>query len=148
MYPSLDGRGVGRRMDVYMYGWVPSLFMWNSHNVVSQLYPNTKCFWIKKLKLNKNKQKTWNSLIFSTVLIFWRVCMSGRILWVSEGSRVSWSHAKGNKAWSLGNMSARHIDIFDLSEICLYFTRFSPSMDGESQGNWLPEQRVAQRQSI
>ena len=45
--------------------------------------------------------------------------MSGRILWVSEGSRVSWSYAKGNKGWSLENMSARHIDTFDLSEIYL-----------------------------
>lgn len=74
--------------------------------------------------------------------------MSGRILWVSEGSRVSWSYAKGNKGWSLENMSARHIDTFDLSEIYLCFTRFSPSMDGESQGNRLPEQRVAQRYRV
>lgn len=45
-------------------------------------------------------------------------------------------------------MSARHIDTFDLSEIYLCFTRFSPSMDGESQGNRLPEQRVAQKYRV
>ena len=27
---------------MYMYGWVPSLFTWNYHNTVNQLYPNTK----------------------------------------------------------------------------------------------------------
>ena len=32
----------------YMYGWVPLLFTWNYHNIVNQLYPNTKCFWCWK----------------------------------------------------------------------------------------------------
>ena len=32
---SLDGRGVwGENGYVYMYGWVPSLFTWNYHNIV------------------------------------------------------------------------------------------------------------------
>ena len=32
---SLDGRGVcGENGCVYMYGWVPSLFTWNYHNIV------------------------------------------------------------------------------------------------------------------
>ena len=30
---------------MYMYGWVLSLFTWSHHNVVSWLFPNTKCFW-------------------------------------------------------------------------------------------------------
>ena len=25
-----------------MYGWVPSLFTWNYHNIVDQLHPKTK----------------------------------------------------------------------------------------------------------
>ena len=35
-----------------IYGWVPSLFTWDCHNIVNQLYPSTKCFWCKK----NNKQ--------------------------------------------------------------------------------------------
>ena len=27
---------------MYMYGWVPSLFTWNYHDIVNQLYANTK----------------------------------------------------------------------------------------------------------
>ena len=27
---------------MYVYGWVPSLFIWNYHNIVNQLYHNTK----------------------------------------------------------------------------------------------------------
>ena len=35
---SRGGRGVWQRMDTfYMYGWTPSLFTWNSHNIVNQL---------------------------------------------------------------------------------------------------------------
>ena len=35
-------RGFWGRMDIYMYGWVPSLFTWNYHNIVNRLYPDTK----------------------------------------------------------------------------------------------------------
>ena len=86
---------------------------------------------------------------FQYCTYFLRVCMSGRILlWVSEDSRVSWSYAKRNKGWSLENMPSRHIGIFYLSEIYLYFTKFSPSVDGKSQRTWLPEQRVVQRHTV
>ena len=86
---------------------------------------------------------------FQYCAYFLRVCMSGRILlWVSEDSRVSWSYAKRNKGWSLENMPSRHIGIFYLSEIYLYFTKFSPSVDGKSQRTWLPEQRVVQRHTV
>ena len=27
---------------MYVYGWTPSLFIWNDHRTVNQLYPNTK----------------------------------------------------------------------------------------------------------
>ena len=27
---------------MHMYGWVPSLFTWNYHNIINWLYPNTK----------------------------------------------------------------------------------------------------------
>ena len=29
---------------MYMYGWVSSLFTLNHHNIVNQIYPNTKLF--------------------------------------------------------------------------------------------------------
>ena len=29
---------------MYMYGWVPLLFIWNYHNIVNRIYPNTKFF--------------------------------------------------------------------------------------------------------
>ena len=40
--------GVWGRMD--MYGWVPSLFSWNYHNIVNWLYSNTKLKVVKKKK--------------------------------------------------------------------------------------------------
>ena len=36
------GVGLGQSGYKYMYGWVPSLFSWKYHNIVKQLYPNTK----------------------------------------------------------------------------------------------------------
>ena len=49
LYANLDGSRVWGRRDtyIYMYGWIPSLFNWNYHNIVNQLYPNTK----KKFKV-------------------------------------------------------------------------------------------------
>ena len=32
----------GENKYMYMYGWTPLLFTWNYHNIVNQLYPNTK----------------------------------------------------------------------------------------------------------
>ena len=43
--PGWTGWGFGENKYVYMYSWVPVLLTWNFHNVVDQLYPNTKCFW-------------------------------------------------------------------------------------------------------
>ena len=39
------GGGFGENSYIYMYGRVPSLFTWNYHNVVNQLYHKTKWFW-------------------------------------------------------------------------------------------------------
>ena len=39
---SLEGKGICRRMDIYIHGWVPSLFTWNYHNIINWLYPNSK----------------------------------------------------------------------------------------------------------
>ena len=36
------GGEFGRERYMHMYGWVPSLSTWNYHNIVNQLYPNTK----------------------------------------------------------------------------------------------------------
>ena len=47
------GGGLGENGYMYMYGWVPSLFTWNHHNIVNQLYPSIKCFLC--LKKSKNK---------------------------------------------------------------------------------------------
>ena len=47
-------RGFWGRMDIYMYGWVPSLFTWNYHNIVNRLYPNTKQKVKKKKTLPSN----------------------------------------------------------------------------------------------
>ena len=33
---------LGENGYIYVYGWVPLLFIWNCHNIVNQLYPNTK----------------------------------------------------------------------------------------------------------
>ena len=48
-------RGLGENGYMYMYGWVPSLFIWNYHNIVNQLYSNTKCFFV----LKKKKRAMW-----------------------------------------------------------------------------------------
>ena len=47
LHVSLDVKEGWGRIDryMYMYGWVPLLYTWDYHNVVNQLYPNTKCFW-------------------------------------------------------------------------------------------------------
>jgi len=37
---------------MYLYGWVPSLFTWNCHNIVNQLYANTKEKFFKNLDIN------------------------------------------------------------------------------------------------
>ena len=57
----------GEWIHVYIYGWVPSLFPWNYHNIVNWLYPNTKWFFVyKKNKIYYTKKKrresnTWVS---------------------------------------------------------------------------------------
>ena len=51
--PGWEG-GLGENEFKYMYGWVPSLFTWNFHNIVNQQYPQYKMFLVLK-KNNKNK---------------------------------------------------------------------------------------------
>ena len=43
--------GLGENGYMYMFGWVPSLFIWNYHNTVSQLHPNTRWFGCEEIKL-------------------------------------------------------------------------------------------------
>ena len=40
--PGWEG-SFGENGYMYMYGWVPLLDIWNFHNIVNWLYPNTKC---------------------------------------------------------------------------------------------------------
>ena len=46
------GGGLGENGYMYMYGWVPSPFTWNYHNIISQLCSNTKCMlmYVKSLQ--------------------------------------------------------------------------------------------------
>ena len=39
--PGWEG-SLGEHGSMYMYGWVPSVFIWNYYNIVNQLHPNTK----------------------------------------------------------------------------------------------------------
>ena len=45
------GMELGENGYMSMCGWVPSLFTWNYHNIVNQLYPITK----QKLKKKKTE---------------------------------------------------------------------------------------------
>ena len=47
LQPQQEG-SLGENGYMYMYGWAPSLFTWNYHNIVSQLHPKQN----KKLKKN------------------------------------------------------------------------------------------------
>ena len=42
MYQPGWEQGLGENRYMYMYGWAPSIFTWNYHNIVNLLYPNTK----------------------------------------------------------------------------------------------------------
>ena len=46
---------------VYMYDWIPSLFIWNYQNIVNWLYPNTKLKLLKKNDLGAHitRRKSW-----------------------------------------------------------------------------------------
>ena len=55
------GRGLGENGYMFWYGCVPSLFSWNCHNIVIQLYSNTNALVLKhttKIKKNIFKKKT------------------------------------------------------------------------------------------
>ena len=39
---SLEEASLGENGYMYVYDWVPVLFTWNWHNIVNQLYPQTK----------------------------------------------------------------------------------------------------------
>ena len=53
------GGGFGENGYMYVYGWVYSLFTWNCHNIVNQLYLNTKCFWYLNKKLSFCSKQIW-----------------------------------------------------------------------------------------
>ena len=52
----LRGAGGGNGY-MYMCDRVPSLFIWNYHNIVNWLYPNTKWFWCLKKKKSRLQLK-------------------------------------------------------------------------------------------
>ena len=39
---SLDGGGLGENGYMCVCAWVPLLFTWSNHDIINQLYPNTK----------------------------------------------------------------------------------------------------------
>ena len=39
---------------MYPYDWVPPLFTWNHHSIITQLFSNIK------YKIKKNNNRTWN----------------------------------------------------------------------------------------
>ena len=61
--PGWEG-SFGENGHICMYGWVPSLFSWNYHNIVNWLYP------IQNKKLKKKKKApfepsvSWNAWLF------------------------------------------------------------------------------------
>ena len=80
--PGWEG-GLGESAYMYMYGWVPSLFTWNYHNTVNQLYANTK---LKKKpkKLGGLRQQNYFSQ-FSRLKV-WNPGVHGAIC--SRGGRL------------------------------------------------------------
>ena len=87
LWGSLDG-SLGKNGYMCLYGWVPSLFTWNNHNVVNRLYSNTKSK-IKKRGggggrgrfpwLTPNNRREWTALISA-----WNT----KSLWSSWGCRL------------------------------------------------------------
>ena len=72
---SLGGKGVwGDNGHGYMYGWVPSLFTWNYHNIVHWLYSN------KKLK--QNDLETMHTEVY-TCRLWTPTCLSSNPAFVS-----------------------------------------------------------------
>ena len=67
----------------YIYGWAPSLFTWNYHNIVNQLYPNIKLIFSVKNKENKNKNHTFcyvkSKNIWCSKQIFWTCSIQNMI---------------------------------------------------------------------
>ena len=45
-----------------MHGWVCLLFTWIYHNIVNWLYPNTKCFGVKKIFFLIKKERMLQSM--------------------------------------------------------------------------------------
>ena len=52
--PGWEG-DLGENGYMYMDGWVPSLFTWNSHNIVNQLFPQYKIESLKKSLWSKHQ---------------------------------------------------------------------------------------------
>ena len=57
---------LGENGYMYMYGWVPLLFTWNYHNIVNQLYPNTK----QKVQKKKYVKCVEHSLAHSSICFY------------------------------------------------------------------------------
>ena len=62
----VGGNFRGRMDTCIMYGWVPSRFPWNYHNIVNWLYPNTKCSFVYKknkftIPKKRRESNTWVS---------------------------------------------------------------------------------------
>ena len=63
-------RSLGENGYMYMHGWVPLLSTWNYHNIVNQLYSNTK----------------HKGVVFFLISISWRKCNRlGEVCYMGDG---------------------------------------------------------------
>ena len=61
----------GKNGYMYMYGWVPSLFTWNCHNIAIRWYPNKK----QKVKKKETKQGYQKKKILPLSCFYMCVCV-------------------------------------------------------------------------
>ena len=108
---------------VYMYGWVPSLFTWNYHNIVNQLYPKTKSF--LKLKVDADSRLVsyyllppGNSFYIQGRQIFQFTGPTLQLLY-KEGKDppITWIFAFGDNKW---DQDQSNWDFYFLSVLTLY----------------------------
>ena len=52
---SLDGKGVGEKEHVYVYGWVPLLTTWIYHSIANLPYSHLKFTNLQKINTEKDK---------------------------------------------------------------------------------------------
>ena len=70
------GGEFGENGYMYMYGWVPSPFTWNCHDIVNWLYSNTKCWkksvaWAYNISFSGDKEPSWAHLGESFPVLGW-----------------------------------------------------------------------------